>query len=122
MPPSGIYNVFELSTTSLVTAISGGAANSTAATIASVIATSSTTLLQATNTGRKGLIAQSCTGSASPAIISYTTSVTSTSFSVILTPGAYWEMPVPLSNLGMAVGVSTTLTGGTATILVTELS
>ncbi len=122
MPPSGLYNVFELSTTSTVTTVAGGAANSTAATITAISVTSTPSVLQASNTARKGLIAYSCSGSASPALIAYTTSVSSISFSLAINPGAYWEMPVPLSNIGLAVAVSTTVGSGTATILVTELS
>lgn len=122
-PSGNVTNVSVSTGGYLLTAGSATAAGlSTAAAITSVLATSSTNLLLAANTARKGVIAYSCSGSANQAVISFTTTVTSTSFSFVMTPGQYWEMPAPLNTLGMAVGISTTLTGGTATVLVTELS
>lgn len=109
----------------ITSSTSGGnspVASSTAAAIASVIATTSGGLLQAANTSRKGLIAYSCTGSGAPALVAYTTSGTATSFSLALNAGVLWEMPSPLSTLGMSVIVSTSYTGLTNTILMTELS
>lgn len=99
-----------------------GIATSTSAVVSSVSVSTAPSVLQASNAGRKGLLAYSCAGSASPAVVAYTTSVSSTNFSFVLSPGSLWEMPVPLSNIGMSVAVSTALTGGTATVLVTELS
>ncbi len=134
MPPSGIYNVFELSTTSVVgistsavvglsTTTSLSIASSTTAAVAQVLATSSGTVLQASNTNRKGLIVYSCSGSANTSGISYTTVAGTTTISVPLTPGSYWEMPVPLYTQAMGVATSTILgAGATATLFVTELS
>lgn len=97
-----------------------GIANSTAAAIGSAVATTSGTLLQAANASRKGLIVYN--QGTSPALIAYTTVAGSTTYSFQLNATDYWEMPVPLSGVGMAVVVSTTLTGGTATVFVTELT
>ncbi len=119
MPPSGVYNVFELSTSGGV--VSYSVSPTTSSSITSVSATTTATAVAA-NTARKGLIAYSCSGSANTAIVSYSTAVTSISFSLAINPGAYWEMPVPLSLQGLGIAVSTTNTGGSATVLVTELT
>ncbi len=100
---------------------------STTATVTSVAATTTpamagSTAGSATKNALKGVIAQSCTGSASPSVLAYSTAAGTTSFTVIIVPGAYWEMPVPLFVGGLSLAVSTTLTGGTATVLVTELA
>ncbi len=103
---------------------------STTATLTTVAATTAvaTTMLSstagsATATGRKGLIAYSCSGSAAPALVAYSTAASSTVFSFVVIPGQLWEMPVPLFLGGLSVATSTASgAGGTATLLVTELT
>lgn len=127
--PSGQYNVVELSSTSAAIAISTSAAitvsataTSTSAVITSVAATTTAGVLVAVNTGRKGLLVQNDPASVSSALLSYTTVAGSTNYSVVVPKAAYWEMPVPLYAGAMAVAISTTTTGGTATIIITELT
>lgn len=123
----------QLSTTSMnpVTLVGSTALNtvsvsaSTTAAISSISATSTPLMLSstagsATANARKGLLAYN-QGNAQ-VLIAYSTSVSTTSYSVALAAGAYWEMPVPLWLGGLSVAVSTALTGGTATVLATELS
>ncbi len=126
----------QLSTTSLnpVTLAASTALNtvsvavSTAAAISAVAVTTAAAMAgstagSATKTALKGVIACSCTGSASTALLAYSTAASSTVFSVALVPGAYWEMPVPLYSGGLSLAVSTAPgASGTATVLVTELS
>ncbi len=101
---------------------------STAAAISAVAVTTAAAMAgstagSATKNALKGVIACSCTGSASTSVLAYSTAASSTVFTVVLVPGAYWEMPVPLFTGGLSLAVSTGLgASGTATVLLTELS
>ncbi len=147
MPPVTNYNIFTLSTESVVGISTAGtgsiqlstsAANpvtlvastalntvaigiSTAATISSISASSTPAVAGSTySAGRKGYLAYN--QGSSPVLIAYSTAVSSANYSVQLNASDFWEMPVPLSALPMSIAVSTTLTLGTATVLITDLA
>lgn len=130
---TGASGSIQLSTSSMnpVTLAASTALNtvslsaSTTATITSVSATTTalmagSTAGSATATARKGLLAYN--QGSSQVLIAYSTAAGTTSYSAAIGSGVLWEMPVPIFVGGVSVAVSTTLTGGTATVLVTELS
>ncbi len=94
---------------------------STGASVSSVAVTTTAAVAGTTyNASRKGFTLYNQGTSA--VVIAYTTVAATTTYSVSLASGAYWEMPVPLSALPISVAVSTTLTGGTASVFVSELT
>ncbi len=119
----------QLSTSSMnpVTLVASTALNtvavtvSTGASVSSVAVTTTAAIAGTTyNASRKGY--SLFNGGTSAVIVAYSTIAATTTYSVGLAAGAFWEMPVPLSALPMSVAVSTTLTGGTANVFVSELS
>ncbi len=134
MPPVTNYNIFTLSSESVVgisttatVGLSTSAVNpvtvtmSTGLTISSVSVSTTPAIAGTTyNASRKGYTLYNQGTSA--ILVAYSTVAATTTYSLSLASGAYWEMPVPLSALPISVAVSTSLTGGTASAFISELS
>ncbi len=116
-------NPVTLATSTALNTVSVSA--STTATISAVSATTTalmagSTAGSAAATARKGLLVYN-QGTAQ-VLLAYSTAASISSYSVAIGSGVLWEMPVPIFVGGLTVAVSTTLTGTTATVLVTELT
>lgn len=83
-------------------------ADATTATLANVAASATSVTLQASNTARKGLYIFN--DSTASLYVKFGTTASSTSFTVFMGPGAYYELPLPVYS-GRVDGIWTSATG-----------